>query len=421
MICSCEKSPLSQSIFDDLTPEEVLSIQEEVPSFRFFYDRIRTPILSNCDEYDKVQYKKVTYKSMYDLFNYWGSEELWGIAKDYVSSYDEQMSKFQSQIDTISESYRSLIDKYKVAGVPEFDFAKIFKHPELHYVNYYSGLVLATFELPIKDHNLFDDINFKSLEFKVTLFYNDEGDEIHLATRANDVTRFKMKSSNSSTGETRWKLWDNPAAENGGLEYAYQRFSDSYSSLKVADYPTLNTFQKDYDWYYEVESSSPSFNSFVKDKVPEVVYNYWMGQEGSNIDSYINARTRMILEYCDSEFMPLSRYLPSAIEENIVENYPKESYLYQKAVMNNERVTTEFESMFEKIEIGNGDWGTTNIELPISNPNGNYVLSSEYEGRIVRESSKKTVFPALDEKQRRPGESYASYVQRLSTSGFGLK
>lgn len=124
-IMSCkEHSIMDRSIYDDMTAKEVLDINDTLSSFRYFYDNIRSRIIAKSNDYDKEKYGMVSYNDMYRLFNYWRSSDFLNQVEYYQNSYNEEMSKYQTQVDSIAEHYRSEIDLLKSQGasfLPSYD------------------------------------------------------------------------------------------------------------------------------------------------------------------------------------------------------------------------------------------------------------------------------------------------------------
>lgn len=433
-ITSCkQKGPLDKSIYEDMTAEEILGVSDTIPSFRYFYDNIRSRIVSSSDEYDKVEHGEVTYESMYDMFRYWESPELQEFISSYIFSYSEKMTQYQFKVDSVSDYYRTYIDRFKVLGVPCFDYTKIFEHPEPCYIgcaNFPYSQTDINFILPIKNRDLFDEIGIEKLDFVVTLTDKSNPGQVVYKSHGYYVGKccetFTMRLYDGNV----WSSHD--PKHDHAAKYSFARIYPQYLSLHLDEIGVFmnvydakksprDNFLNAFDWYYEVVSG-PDYNKFIKSKLPENVYRYWMCQEDSNISNYIAARNKMIWEYCDGQFEPLSVCLPMAVDENISTLYPDEFELYQKVQMCSDVDTKEFESMFNKDEYEVGDWVSPYIELPMHHPNGNYIRAAEsvFDKRIPRDPS--IIFAdEPDENQRRPGESYASYIERIARSGAGLK
>ena len=391
-IISCQKSSINKSFFEDLTAEEVLKIQETTQSFKFFYDNIRPRIIRGCDDYDKVEYAEVTYKSMYDMFKYWESSELKQIITDYISAYTDEIKNYQVQIDSISDSYRTYIDKFKVKGAPDFDYTRIFEHPPLYHIypgsSYPYGVTEVNFTLPIKSHELFNEIGITKLSFRITLTdKKSPGHKVFQQTFSGNHPCFGKFTMNLYDGSI-WSLYDPKyhydarfPVDCEGFELAgIEQFISSYNKrLSPRD-----NFTNAFDWYYEV-IEGPSYRKFLLNKIPMTVFSYWESQEGSSLPNYVNARNNMIKEFCKKDFSPLYNALPIAIENNIRVNYPLESCLYDKAKTDSEAATRKFESMFNIYPYDGSDWVSPDLKLPISHSNGNYVRVTQFDKRIPRD------------------------------------
>ena len=387
---------MDRSIYEDFTAAEVLSISETIPSFRFFYDNIRAKIVAKSNDYDKEQFKGVTYKSMYDLFDYWGSADFAELIESTQNAYSEKMAAYQVQIDSISEHFRSIIDSVKVKGAPQFDFARIFKHPELCYIqndSYYGfphGQTAVSFSLPIRDLDLFTESGIVKLVFDVTLIEKGKpnGPTGHLGEH------FVMQLYGDN-----WNWCDPKETVVGHPKYWDELdLDDSQTFMKVYS-PQLSpaeNFNKAFDWYYEVESvgvsyktsgATSAFNDYLLRTVPPAVYYYWEAQEGSDISKYVQARNNMIKEYINEFYLPLSQSLPDETESHLLEMYRDEFLLYQVVKKASPQLAEDFEVMSGRINIDCMEWVPAGLRLPISHPNGNYVRAAEYEKRIFRENS----------------------------------
>ena len=382
--CVKQKSILDRGIYEDMTAAEVSELTQSIPTFQFFYDNIRAKIVAKSDGHDRGQYGAVTYNDMYNLFNYLSSSDYLNFIEFGRTAYSEKMSAYQAQIDSVSEHFRSIIDSVKVKGGPQFDFAKIFKHPEfygLYYLaqNFPRGITEVVFLLPIKNQSLFSEIGIKDLDFDIILFEKgkpDGGPKVRL-------DNFKMKlygddwvSGLGSYGQRRLN------GINTTLS-ASAVFMEHYDPQKT---PNKN-FEDIFDWWYEPYMSSVQFLKYVENKIPPAVYGYWKTQELVDISMYIYARNRMINEYVDEYYTPINNYLPELIERHLLDIYHDEYILYQRVNKINPKLTEEFDAMIGRITVDLSEWLPAGLQLPISHPNGNYIIDAEYDKRIFREGS----------------------------------
>lgn len=387
-----EKSIMDRSIYEDFTAAEVLEISESIPSFRFFYDNIRAKIVAKSNEYDREQFKGVTYKSIYELFNYWSSADFAGLIESTQNAYSRKMAAYQIQIDSISEHFRSIVDSVKVEGAPQFDFARIFKHPELCYIyndSYFgfpNGLTRISFSLPIRNLGLFNETGINHLDFHVVLFEKGKPN--------GPIAHLNEKFSMDIYDGNEWGYCDPkdriPKHWDGLYLDSVPVFMNAYDRQKN---PAEN-FNNVFDWYYEVESigvpyktsgATYAFNDYLKHTIPSPVYSYWEAEEGSDVSKYVNARNNMIKEYIDEDYVPSSQSFPDEIEGYLLDQYRDEFMLYQLVREADPKMTEEFEVMVEKVRINCSEWVPVGFRLPIIHPNGNYVKTAEYDKRIYRE------------------------------------
>lgn len=234
---------MDRSVYEDMTAKEVLGINDTLPSFRYFYDNIRSRIIAKSNDYDKEECGKVTYNDMYRLFNYWRSSDFLNYVEYCQNSYNEEMAKYQVQVDSIAQHYRSEIDSLKSQGA----------------------------------------------------------------------------------------------------------------------------------------SFSPSYDGFIKGIIPNTVYEYMRTQECSDLSSYLTARKHMIVEYVNPDYIDVTEYMAMAIDIHLEEEFLDELALYNKAKMNNEKAIAEFESSIGKATYNATEWTSPDLRLPITFPNGNYILRSYQE------------------------------------------
>ena len=379
-------SSLDKNIYEALTTEEVKSIREDIPSFIVFYDKIRPGIFSQSYEVDKVRYKKVSYRSLYSMFKYWESSELKNMIDSQYLSYSEEMERYQAQIDSVSNYFQTFANKIKAKGVPEFDYTKIFKHPEICYFSTEGYVTYVTYALPIRDYEAFIESGINEIVIKV--FLTDINNPKKCLWVSDGVVEgrghvfsgtFTMKLYNGQT----WSLRDprkTYALGDGNFRTGWDLVYKEYDS-RLKPY---NNFLNSFDWYYEVISCNTSYQRYIKEHLPETVYRYWTSQEGTDKANYIYYRNKMIKEYCNSEFKPFPDYINDIIETRISEKFPDEYSLYQRLKRRNDFNSREFESFFNKYQIINNDWMPSNIELPIVRPDGPFVQSIEYDKRIFR-------------------------------------
>lgn len=230
---------MDKSIYEDLTAKDVLSINDSLSSFRFFYDNIRATIVANSSEYEKEEYKRITYNDMYKMIHYWSSADYLNLIESSKQTYNEEMSQYQSQIDSVADHYRALIDSSKIIG----------------------------------------------------------------------------------------------------------------------------------------NTAYPSYEAFVKEIVPEVVFNYISAQESTSLPYYLDAKKYMIVEYVDPGYNGAEAYLYRLIESNLEDMFMGETAVYNIATCNNKKATDEFESSVGKYTYSADEWISPSLQLPINHPNGNYILT----------------------------------------------
>lgn len=357
------KKGFERSIYEDLTAEEVLKINETTPSFRMFYDEIRSAIVNNSDEYDKVEFGKVKYSDMYKLFYYWSSFDFSDYLDSYQKSYDAQMAQYQVRIDSISNEYRLLIDKYKVEGDPDFDYDKIFEHatPVVSPTGNLSTFRILFYK-GIKDEELFNEVGFESLSFETVMSspifkdYNWGKKSEYAYYKTGNCLSWRMESSAYGS----WECEDRPAM----VQILDDLDPDDWSGSE------MENFEKAFEWTDTVRWSRPSYNDFLRKTIPEVIYNYWKAQEGSSITEFLEARNEMIVTYLSRNYTPLSQLLPMEAEEHLKAKYSSEYTLYQKALPGDR---LEFESATERI-MPDCREVPDDYALPISLPRGNYVI-----------------------------------------------
>lgn len=385
--CTPNKEIMDKSIYEDLSAEEVLSISNTIPSFRFFYDKIRARIIYNSDEYDKITYKDVTYNRMYALFNYWGSSEMESYINDNRLSWKKKMIHYQAQIDSVSNHFKRIIDTFKVCDAPEYNYSSIFKHPEVCSFNfgynspsYYSGIA---FTLPIKNQEMFNEIGFEKLEFKVTLTTKD-GEELRRGSTYHWAGQYTMYAF----GDGKWSL-SNPSKTYmpGYFDSVFElKYASDFNNSYKGSSP-YKSFEESFDWYYEVLYVIPDYLTFLKNKVPHLIYDYWEAQEDMSISKYISVRDKMIVEYADNDYVPWNQTLPIIVENRMKELFLKEYELYQKAHKKNESNIVEFETMMGKAAFDTEDVMSSDVHLPVINPNGNYVKSYDFDRKNRRNNT----------------------------------
>ena len=388
-----EKSIMDRSIYEDFTAAEVLEISETIPSFRFFYDNIRAKIVAKSNDYDKEQFKGVTYKSIYELFNYWSSAAFEELVESNQNAYSSKMAAYQIQIDSISEHFRSIVDSVKVKGAPQFDFARIFKHPELCYINndsyfgFPNGLTRVSFSLPIRNLGLFNETGICHLDYHVILFEKGKPN--------GPIAHLDEKFSMDIYGNE-WDYCDPKNRFPKCLEGLYlERFPVFMNAYDRQKNPAEN-FNNVFDWYYEVESvgvpyktsgATSAFNDYLRHTIPSAVYSYWEAQESSDVSKYVNARDNIIKEYFDEYYVPSSQTLPDEIDGYLLDQYRDEFLLYQMVKKAAPIIIEEFDEMMDKVSIDCSEWLPAGFRLPMIHPNGNYIKPAEYDKRIFREGS----------------------------------
>lgn len=381
---------MDRSVYEDLTAAEVLSTTEDILSFRFFYDNIRAKIVAKSNEYDKEQFKGVTYKSLYDMFDYWSSDDYIGLVESIRNAYSEKMSVYQVKIDSVSEHFRGIIDSVKTKGAPQFDFARIFKHPVVHNISYYSyrpfpnGDSKVSFELPIKDLGLFYECGITRVTYKVICFEKGKQPPLYTTGKGNIYGMYGMELKDNK--------WSCPSYHytviNLGNMAAFMNVYDPQKSPK-------ENFNNAYDWYYVVENVGVSYKndpptsyiSYLKQRVPSAVYKYWEAQEGDDMLRYVNARNNMIKEFANADYSTSSQFFTEEVERHLKDKFKDEYLVYQRIKKFIPSLTEEFETMVGRFPVNNSEWLPTDLRLPVSHSNGNYVRAVDYDKRIFREGS----------------------------------
>ena len=382
---------MDRGIYEDMTAAEVSELTQSIPTFQFFYDNIRAKIVAKSDDHDRGQYGAVTYNDMYNLFNYLSSSDYLNFIEFERTAYSEKMSAYQAQIDSVSEHFRSIVDSVKVKGGPQFDFARIFKHPELYGIypqrNFPRGITEVVFTLPIKNQNLFNEIGIKNFDFKIILFEKGKPDGPKADFGAYPYP-FRMKLDGNNWVLGSGMFFGRPHGKEIILSES-SVFMEHYNPQKT---PGKN-FVDIFDWWYEAYNgpsplSSGPFLRYVENKIPPAVYGYWKTQECADISKYIYARNRMINEFVDEYYTPINNYLPELIERHLLDIYHDEYILYQRVNKINLKLTEEFDAMIGRITVDLSEWLPTGLQLPISHPNGNYIIDAAvYDKRIFREGS----------------------------------
>lgn len=176
-------------------------------------------------------------------------------------------------------------------------------------------------------------------------------------------------------------------------------------------------------------TSYPSYETFVKEIVPEAVFEYMSAQEGSDLSIYIAARNKMIVDYVNPGYTGAESYLYRLIEFGEMEDqFLGQTTLYNLAKYHNEKATDAFESYIGKYSYTADEWVPKGLQLPINYPNGNYIRTEYRYSPFTTglQSSPNETFnaPSLvpgSDYIMKPGVTYVTTSSRKDTDEFGLK
>ncbi len=251
---SCN-SHLDKPIFEPLTVQELKKSIDNDSLFQYTYEYIvyvRDTVLKT--DIEKVKYADLTYNQIYDLMKF-SSDTIHfkPINERIEKEWKEKYGVYEKKVDSISNYWKKLKEQNSLEQYAKVELARINKE----YYSYSGGIknVNLGFRLiPLKGK--IDQIRFGySIEAKIN--EKEEEDEY---------------SSIYSSLNKSWCLTTSPFSEP-----IVRYWEANYSNEKILQSKTLETFNRDYNIYIEIDQIRKDGVNMSNDdlNIPQSITNHW--------------------------------------------------------------------------------------------------------------------------------------------------
>lgn len=296
---SCN-SHLDKPIFEPLTVNELKESIDKDSLFKNTYEYIvyvRDTILKT--DMEKVKFADLTYEQVFDFAKF-SSDTVYfkPINERIEKEWNEKYGIYEQKVDSISNYWKKYKEENSLEQYVKVELAKIDKE----YYSYSGGIrnVNLGFRLtPLKGK--IDQIRFG---YKIEAKINEKDEE-------------DRYSSIYSALDKSWCLTTSPFTKP-----VVRYWEASYSNEKILKSKTLETFNRDYNIYIEVDEIRKDGVNMSNDdlNIPESVTNHWEYENKEYLkDLYVD---NIIEEVLGKEYMSEYDYRNQEIDKILKEKYP---------------------------------------------------------------------------------------------------
>lgn len=307
---SCN-SHLDKPIFEPLTVNELKESIDKDSLFKNTYEYIvyvRDTILTT--DMEKVKFAELTYEQVFDFAKF-SSDTVYfkPINERIEKEWNEKHGIYEQKVDSISNYWKKYKEENSLEQYVKVELARIDKK----YYSYSGGIrnVNLGFRLtPLKGK--IDQIRFG---YKIEAKINEKDEE-------------DRYSSIYSALDKSWCLTTSPFSKP-----VVRYWEADYTNEKILKSKTLETFNRDYNIYIEVDEIRKDGVNMGNDdlNIPKSVTNHWEYENKEYLeDLYVDD---IIEEVLGKEYMSEYDYRNQEIDKILKEKYPL-VYEFIKAPMN---------------------------------------------------------------------------------------
>ncbi|MBQ4914254.1 hypothetical protein J8L85_07390 [Maribacter sp. MMG018] len=296
---SCN-SHLDKPIFEPLTVNE---LKESIDSDSLFKDTyeyivyIRDTILKT--DMEKVKFADLTYEQVFDFAKFSSDTVYFKPVNERIEKeWNEKYGIYEQKVDSISDYWKKYKEENSIEQYVKVELARIDKE----YYSYSGGIrnVNLGFRLtPLKGK--IEQLRFG---YKIEAKINEKDEE-------------DIYSSIYSALDKSWCLTTSPFSKP-----VVRYWEASYTNEKILKNKTLETFNRDYNIYIEVDEIRKDGVNISNDdlNIPKSVINHWEYENKEYLeDWYIND---IIEEVLGEEYMSKYDYRNQEIDKILKEKYP---------------------------------------------------------------------------------------------------
>lgn len=298
-LLSCN-SHLDKPIFEPLTVNELKESIDKDSLFKNTYEYIvyvRDTILKT--DMEKVKFADLTYEQVFDFAKF-SSDTVYfkPINERIEKEWNEKYGIYLQKVDSISNYWKKYKEENSLEQYVKVELARIDKE----YYSYSGGIrnVNLGFRLtPLKGK--IDQIRFG---YKIEAKINEKDEE-------------DRYSSIYSSLDKSWCLTTSPFSKP-----VVRYWEASYSNEKILKSKTLETFNRDYNIYIEVDEIRKDGINMSNDdlNIPKSVTNHWEYENKEYLeDLYVDD---IIEEVLGKEYMSEYDYRSQEIDKILKEKYP---------------------------------------------------------------------------------------------------
>lgn len=296
---SCN-SHLDKPIFEPLTVTELKESIDNDSLFKNTYEYIvyvRDTILKT--DMEKVKFADLTYEQVFDFAKF-SSDTVYfkPINERIKKEWNEKYGIYEQKVDSISDYWKKYKEENSLEQYAKVELATIDKE----YYSYSGGIrnVNLGFRLtPLKGK--IDQIRFG----------------YRIEAKINEKDKEDTYSSIYSSLDKSWCLTTSPFSKP-----VVRYWEASYSNEKILKSKTLETFNRDYNIYIEVDEIRKDGVNMSNDdlNIPKSVTNHWEYENKEYLeDLYVD---NIIEEVLGKEYMSEYDYRNQEIDKILKERYP---------------------------------------------------------------------------------------------------
>ncbi|MDO6518593.1 hypothetical protein [Zobellia uliginosa] len=298
---SCN-SHLDKSVFEPLTVNELKKTIDKDSLFKGTYEYIvyiRDTVLKS--DIDKAKFADLTYKQVYDFEKFSSDTIYFKPINDRVEKeWNEKYGGYEVKVDSISNYWKKYKEENALEQYVNIELARIDKE----YYSYSGGIkdVNLGFRLtPLKGK--IDQLRFTyRIEAKIN---KKEDNDLYTSLNLTlDKSRCLSTSPFSKPVIRYWKA--------------------SYSDEKILKNKTLETFNRDYNIYVEIDQIRIDGKNKSNDdlKVPESVEDYWKYQSGEYLYIFDDGTDEIVKEILGETYINKYGYRNQEIDKILKEKDP---------------------------------------------------------------------------------------------------
>lgn len=298
---SCN-SHLDKSLFEPLTVNELKKSFDKDSLFKRTYEYIvyiRDSILES--DMEKVKFADLTYGQVYD-FEKFSSDTTYfkPINEKIEKEWKEKYGGYEVKVDSISTYWKKYKEENALEQFVSIELARIDKE----YYSYSGGIrdVNLGFRLiPLKGK--IDQLRFG---FKIEAKINEKEDD-------------NLYSSIYSALDKSWCLTTSPFSKP-----VIRYWEASYSDEKIFKNKTLETFNRDYNIYIEIDQIRVDGKNRSNDdlNIPESVIDYWRYKSGEYLYLFDDGTDEVVKDILGETYINKYDYRNQEIDKILKEKDP---------------------------------------------------------------------------------------------------